>query len=283
MKSKTRLRSVRALICASLMITVLSVSSLAFAAASVLMLSEASAQVIDGRAFVPLRWISEQMGYQVDYNGNTKLVTVGDGLFTHVIGTSMVTMADGNIRHIDVASYILNDRTMVSLRLFAEALDSEVAWDPNSNSVTITGHNLAIAHEDETPWKTIINQRFNFGCEIPAYWDARDESANGDGYIISTGDDGLDLRVYGSNGPLVLGHEEYLALLVDEEGYTAFTPANDMDGWYSKEEGGTVEMQYVYIEDDTAVVLYMAFDAASNWYANNPEILHVAVSLAFLP
>ena len=268
------------------MVILLAFGSLSMAASMVLMLNDSAndtpAEVIDGRAFVPLRWISEQMGYQVDYDGASKKVTVEGGLFTHIIGTSMVTMEDGSICNIDVASYIKNDRTMVSLRLFAEALDCTVEWNADDNSVTLTSHFQVIAPIQEIPWKTIINSRFGYGCEIPEYWDARNESENEDGYTIFTGDERLDLRVYGSNGPLVFGHDEYLDMLA-EQGYEVFTPQDKQEGWYRRADEGTTEMLYVYIEGDIAMSLYMAYEANANWFELHPEIQHTAQSLALLP
>ena len=50
---------------------------------------------------------------------------------------------DGELRHVDedkeVQPYIKNNRTMVPLRLIAEAFGNEVGWNPEMRSVTIKG------------------------------------------------------------------------------------------------------------------------------------------------
>ena len=104
-------------------------------------LSSGEPEIVDGRTFLPLRAISENLGMGVDYKAETSLVTISDGngvLFQHTLGTSFVTMTDGNTIDIGVASYIKNDRTMVSLRLFSNAMDIGVQWDGDTRTVSLT-------------------------------------------------------------------------------------------------------------------------------------------------
>lgn len=48
-------------------------------------------------------------------------------------------MVKGEIKKIDVAPIIINGRTLLPLRFVAEAVGSEVLWDENTKTVTLTG------------------------------------------------------------------------------------------------------------------------------------------------
>ena len=119
--------------------------------------SEVPPEVVDGRTFVPLRFISDKLGfYEVDYNSDLSLVTVseiyqvyfdlttGNGevgynkLFTHTVGTSTVEMVNGTVIDIEAKSYIKDSRAMVSLRLFSEAMHFGVQWSGEDNAVYLT-------------------------------------------------------------------------------------------------------------------------------------------------
>ena len=119
--------------------------------------SDVPPEIIEGRTFVPLRFISDKLGfYEVEYNGELGLVTVseiyqvyfdlttGEGevgynkLFTHTVGTSTVEMVNGTVIDIGAESYIKDSRAMVSLRLFSEAMHFGVRWSADENAVYLT-------------------------------------------------------------------------------------------------------------------------------------------------
>ena len=105
------------------------------------------AEIIDGRTFVPLRLVSEAMGFvvgwQVDGPGMITLRGNGTTIF-HRVGTlyaSNSPFPGGQMPFvIDVPSFISpNGRTMVSLRLIMEAFNAEVQWEraPSGMGVVI--------------------------------------------------------------------------------------------------------------------------------------------------
>lgn len=98
---------------------------------------EALPEIKEERCFVPIRFISESMGYYVSYDDKTKTVTIAN-IFSHVIGDSYITKSNGVVLDFDVASYIKDSRAMVSIRLFAEALGSAVYWDAECKNVLIS-------------------------------------------------------------------------------------------------------------------------------------------------
>ena len=92
-----------------------------------------------GRTMVPLRFISEALGYTVDWNGETQTVTI-DGDLAHVVGTNRITrISTGELLEFDSPSFIVaaTGRTVVPLRFIAEALNATVEWDEASRSAII--------------------------------------------------------------------------------------------------------------------------------------------------
>ncbi|GAU77692.1 copper amine oxidase N-terminal domain-containing protein [Fusibacter sp. 3D3] len=99
-------------------------------------LSEAGAEIREGRVYVPLKFICDALDLDVTWDGETETVTVGKA-FSHIVGKSYVTLIDGTTKDVQSNSFIKDGRTMVSVRLFAEAIGAEVAWDSSTRTVTI--------------------------------------------------------------------------------------------------------------------------------------------------
>lgn len=84
----------------------------------------------DGRTLVPLRFISEAFGAQVDWNAEKQEVTIKKDRTTikMTIGANHYSMNRKDMQ-IDVPPEINNDRTFVPLRAVVEALGKKVAWE----------------------------------------------------------------------------------------------------------------------------------------------------------
>src|SRR5450756_2475755 len=97
--------------------------------------------IVNGRTFVPVRFIAETFGSTVTWLPETKGVTIvlGDTTIGLQIGNKTVVI-NGNIIALEAAPYINPDadRTMVPLRVISEAFGGDVAWDPALRTVTIT-------------------------------------------------------------------------------------------------------------------------------------------------
>jgi len=103
------------------------------------------ATIIDGRTFVPLRLVAENMGVEVLWqDAGPRMITLispdGTEVF-HRIGD--LNAYDAPIRgqvvaSTDVASFVTGGRTMVGLRLIADALNAEVEWIGATRTVRIT-------------------------------------------------------------------------------------------------------------------------------------------------
>lgn len=93
-----------------------------------------------GRVLVPLRFVSEALGAKVDWNGETRTVTVerSQVKVRLTIGNKKVTRNDQAIT-LDVAPYLTKKgRTLVPLRFVSEALGANVDWRENERAVYIT-------------------------------------------------------------------------------------------------------------------------------------------------
>ena len=96
-------------------------------------------EIVGGRTFVPIRFIAETFGASVAWLPATQGITITLG--DHTIGLQIKSpsaVVDGSIITMEAAPYIKKSRTMVPLRLIAQAFGCDVAWDPVARSVTIT-------------------------------------------------------------------------------------------------------------------------------------------------
>jgi hypothetical protein len=100
---------------------------------------DAAPEIVDGRTFVPIRFIAETFGSTVTWLPDTKGVTIvlGDTTIGLQIGNATAVI-NGTILALDAAPYIKNSRTMVPLRVITESFGGNVAWDPINHIITIT-------------------------------------------------------------------------------------------------------------------------------------------------
>lgn len=107
--------------------------------------SDAAPFIEESRTLVPLRVISENLGLNVDWNSETKEVTISNGEenFVFVIGEKYYEKSDSQIP-MDAAPKIVSDRTFVPIRVIAELFNKEVNWDNANRTVVIgSGYNFA--------------------------------------------------------------------------------------------------------------------------------------------
>ncbi|HKL09933.1 MAG TPA: copper amine oxidase N-terminal domain-containing protein, partial [Clostridia bacterium] len=96
-------------------------------------ITELSEPVIENdRTLVPLRFVSEEIGAEVIWDGEKRSVQInkGEKKILFWIGSHLVDYGDGEFFGIsDVAPKIIKDRTYVPLRLLGNALGIGVDWD----------------------------------------------------------------------------------------------------------------------------------------------------------
>jgi len=105
--------------------------------------TQTPAVIVDGRTLIPLRAVSEALGCDIAWNGDTRGITLTDGdslYFTwidrdYVFKTSATALEDTTV--MDVPPVIMNDYTMVPLRAISEMFGATVNWDGATSTVTV--------------------------------------------------------------------------------------------------------------------------------------------------
>lgn len=90
------------------------------------------------RTMVPIRFISETLGYKVDWNNEERLVSItGKDTSLELKIGSKKAKVNGKDLELDAPATIKSDRTFVPLRFVAENLKAEVKWDNDNFKVII--------------------------------------------------------------------------------------------------------------------------------------------------
>jgi hypothetical protein len=95
--------------------------------------------VVNGRTFVPIRALVENIGGTIGYNPDTEEITINYKTMTLVmqIGNTMATLNNTPVE-MDVAPYISAEgRTMIPLRFVSENFGLNVIWHNDNQSIEI--------------------------------------------------------------------------------------------------------------------------------------------------
>jgi hypothetical protein len=91
----------------------------------------------DGRVFVPLRGVFENLGASVVYDDGQINAQGGQNTISLHIGSSQADV-NGQPQTLDVAPFIVGASTYVPLRFISQALGANVSWDESDHLVAIT-------------------------------------------------------------------------------------------------------------------------------------------------
>lgn len=100
--------------------------------------------IIEGRTYLPIRYVAEPLGAEINWDPNEKKVTIS--LKEKVIEL-WINKNKGRVNGLEtpidpnnpkVVPLIIQGRTMLPIRFVAENLGCKVDWDPNSKLITIT-------------------------------------------------------------------------------------------------------------------------------------------------
>ena len=110
-------------------------------------ISDVAPFINNERTLVPIRVISENLGYNVNWDNNSRKVTVknSDKTIELFIDKKNVSV-NGVDNSIDVAPMIKNERTFVPLRFISESFDNDVKWDNNTRTVRINKKEVKVAN-----------------------------------------------------------------------------------------------------------------------------------------
>jgi len=100
---------------------------------------DAAPFIKDGRTLLPIRALIETLGGTVQWNAQTKTVTVALGSRTVALTVgSTKAVVNGSPVTLDVAPMIVKGRTFLPLRAVAENLGLDLAWDAASQTISFT-------------------------------------------------------------------------------------------------------------------------------------------------
>lgn len=121
---------------------------------------DAAPFIVEGRTLVPLRAISEGMGYDVIWSADDMSVTINNvatGAFIKLFIASCTVNTNKGSFEISVAPRIYNDRTMVPIRVISETLGCEVYWDDANKDVYISTVGKPYTYIDDSPYDLTLS------------------------------------------------------------------------------------------------------------------------------
>ena len=122
--------------------------------------------IMNGRTLIPVRGVSEAMGGNVNWNNDTKTVTItlGSNKVEMTIDSTTAYFND-KAQTLDVAPVVLNGRTMLPARFIAESFGFDVNWDNDTKTISITPRQEISTEtttvEESTETTTIENTESN--------------------------------------------------------------------------------------------------------------------------
>ncbi|MCL2198391.1 MAG: endo-1,4-beta-xylanase [Defluviitaleaceae bacterium] len=100
--------------------------------------SDAGPVVLDGRTLVPIRAVFEALGFDVEWDeaASTAIITNARYELLITVGSETFT-TNGEANQLDVHAQVINERTMVPIRLPLESVGHEVIWNAGASAVEI--------------------------------------------------------------------------------------------------------------------------------------------------
>ncbi|MDP4133251.1 MAG: stalk domain-containing protein [Bacillota bacterium] len=99
----------------------------------------ASPVIRGGATLVPVRFISEALGADVKWDGNTKTVTITmQGKTINLVIDSNDVDVNGKKSTLTAPAQIIDGSTMVPIRFISETLGCDVSWESSTQTVIIT-------------------------------------------------------------------------------------------------------------------------------------------------
>ena len=118
--------------------------------------------ISNSRTYVPLRFVSETLGFDVTYDHTTRNITIkGNGQEVGMNVKSKNLEVNGLKKTMDVAPILYNDSTYVPIRYVGESLNKPISWNPNDGAVYI-GNGLNTRNIDYSNLKKLDFSKYGF-------------------------------------------------------------------------------------------------------------------------
>lgn len=114
--------------------------------------SDAKAEIINSKVMVPIRVISESLGYGVDWKQSTGTVTISkdNTAMQMIVGQKTATVNGSNV-NLDAPPLVKNGTTLVPLRFIGEQMGLKVGWNNTTKTVTLVTQNSGSGNGTTTP------------------------------------------------------------------------------------------------------------------------------------
>lgn len=97
------------------------------------------AEIIDKKVMVPIRVVSESLGYDVLWNKQTQTVTISkEGMHIEMTVGQKAAKVNTETVDIDAPPVIKKGTTLVPLRFIGEQMNLKVGWNNKAKTVTLT-------------------------------------------------------------------------------------------------------------------------------------------------
>lgn len=131
------------------------------------------AVIIDGRTMLPMRQIAQELGCEVNWNEAAKQIYVMRGSDIIVFTVDSKTgYENGKEFTMDVPATIVNDRTMLPVRVLADALHLNIKWDDPNRIVSIQSGDTVVKDEPKAPESGQTTAGILTGIQTPSAKDA---------------------------------------------------------------------------------------------------------------
>ena len=100
---------------------------------------DAAPMIRNSRTMLPVRFVAENLGATVGWDGATSTVTVKtDSTTIEIVIGKTTAKVNGKEITLDAPAFIDNSRTYLPVRFVAENLGATVAWDGTTGTATLT-------------------------------------------------------------------------------------------------------------------------------------------------
>ena len=121
--------------------------------------------IVDGRTLVPVRGVFEALGFDVDWNPDTRTAYLTNAGYNVVISIGSDLFTTNDVEHtLDVPAEIIGGSTMLPLRAVLESVGYELEWDEAARTITIAY--ASAARQDNIPPGYIMIGRERFSTEL---------------------------------------------------------------------------------------------------------------------
>ena len=124
-----------------------------------------------GKVFVPIRVISRELGFKVDYDPVSEKISLNDSSNEIILFLGKnIAYVNKEKKEIDVAPFMKNNKSYIPLRFISDVLGEKIVWD-DANSAVIVG-SLGEYKENYDTY-TYHNKYDGYTMEIPKNWGER--------------------------------------------------------------------------------------------------------------